>query len=158
MAVALVLATASMSPSVHAQQTERGKALSKRVRCMCGGCEDTAGTCNHSGGAFAGPCDTAKAELKEIDERVARGDSDDLILQSFVQEYGPTVLVEPPKHGFNWLAWIMPVVVPIVALFLVWQVIRRWHHRATLAPASGPQISPDLLARARSEADKGSDE
>jgi cytochrome c-type biogenesis protein CcmH/NrfF len=139
-------------------QTERAKSLGKRVKCMCGGCDDAAGMCTHSGGAFAGPCDTAKAELKEIDARVARGDSDDLILQSFVQEYGPTVLIEPPKSGFNWLAWIMPVLFPIVALLLVWQVVRRWHRHAALAPASGPPLSDELMARARREADRESDE
>ena len=139
-------------------QTERAKSLGKRVKCMCGGCDDAAGMCTHSGGAFAGPCDTAKAELKEIDARVARGDSDDLILQSFVQEYGPTVLIEPPKSGFNWLAWIMPVLFPIVALLLVWQVVRRWHRRAALAPASGPPLSDDLMERARREADRETDE
>ncbi len=139
-------------------QAARAKSLGKRVKCMCGGCDDAAGMCTHSGGAFAGPCDTAKAELKEIDARVARGDSDSLILQSFVQEYGPTVLIEPPKAGFDWLAWIMPVLFPIVALFLVWQVVRKWHRRAALAPASGPPISAEMMARARREADKESDE
>jgi cytochrome c-type biogenesis protein CcmH/NrfF len=156
--LASLVLTVSLAPELHAQQTDRAKALGKRVKCMCGGCNDTAGTCNHSGGAFAGPCDTAKAELKEIDARVARGDSDDLILQSFVQEYGPGVLIEPPKSGFNWVGWITPVAVPIVAFFLVWQVVRRWHRRAALAPASGPPISPDMLERARHEADKESDE
>jgi cytochrome c-type biogenesis protein CcmH len=139
-------------------QTTRAKSLGKRVKCMCGGCDDAAGMCTHSGGAFAGPCDTAKAELKEIDQRVARGDSDDLILQSFVQEYGPTVLIEPPKAGFDWLVWIMPVLFPFVAVILVWQVVRRWHRRAELAPASGPAIPADLIERARQAASKESDE
>jgi len=139
-------------------QTTRAKSLGKRVKCMCGGCDDAAGMCTHSGGAFAGPCDTAKAELKEISQRVARGDSDDLILQSFVQEYGPTVLIEPPKSGFDWLAWIMPVVFPFVALLLVWYVVTKWHRRAVLAPAAGPALPADLLERARREADKESDE
>jgi cytochrome c-type biogenesis protein CcmH len=125
---------------------------------MCGGCDDAAGMCTHSGGAFAGPCDTAKAELKEIDQRVARGDSDDLILQSFVQEYGPTVLIEPPKAGFDWLAWIMPVAFPFVALLLVWYVVAKWQRRATLASVSGPPLSADLMERARNEAGKESDE
>ncbi len=140
------------------EQAARAKSLGKRVKCMCGGCDDAAGLCTHSGGAFAGPCDTAKAELKEIDQRVARGDSDSLILQSFVQEYGPTVLIEPPKAGFDWLAWIMPVLFPFVALLLVWQVVRRWHRRAALAPASGPPLSAEMMDRARREADKESDE
>jgi cytochrome c-type biogenesis protein CcmH len=140
------------------EQAARAKSLGKRVKCMCGGCDDAAGMCTHSGGAFAGPCDTAKAELKEIDARVARGDSDSLILQSFVQEYGPTVLIEPPKAGFDWLAWIMPVLFPFAALLLVWQVVRKWHRRAALAPASGPPLSAEMMERARREADKESDE
>ncbi len=139
-------------------QTDRAKSLGKRVKCMCGGCDDAAGMCTHSGGAFAGPCDTAKAELKEIDQRVARGDSDDLILQSFVQEYGPTVLIEPPKAGFDWLAWIMPIAFPIAALLLVLWFVRRWHQKAALAPASGPPLSAELMERARREADKESHE
>ncbi len=140
------------------EQTARAKSLGKRVKCMCGGCDDAAGLCTHGGGAFAGPCDTAKAELKEIDQRVARGDSDSLILQSFVQEYGPTVLLEPPKAGFDWLAWIMPVAFPIVALLLVVLVVWRWHQRAALAPASGPPLSAELIERARRAVNKESDE
>ena len=157
-ALALLVLTLSLAPALSAQQTDRAKTLGKRLKCMCGGCNDAAGACTHSGGAFAGPCDTAKAELKEIDARVARGDSDDLILQSFVQEYGPGVLIEPPKSGFNWVGWIMPIAVPIAAFFLVWQVVRRWRRRAALAPASGPPISPDTIERARHEADNESDE
>jgi cytochrome c-type biogenesis protein CcmH/NrfF len=68
------------------------------------------------------------------------------------------VLSEPPTKGFNWAAWIVPIVVPFVAMFLVWQVVRRWRTRALLAPASGPDISPELLARAQHEADKDSDD
>jgi cytochrome c-type biogenesis protein CcmH/NrfF len=142
---------AAPAPVLNAQQTARAQALGKRVKCMCGGCDDAAGLCTHSGGDFAGPCDTAKAELKEVDDRVARGESDDLILQDFVQEYGPTVLIEPPKRGFSWLAWIMPVAFPIVAVLLVWGVVQRWRERAALAPAGGPPIDPNLLARAHRE-------
>ncbi len=142
------------------EQAERAHALSLRLKCMCGGCDDTAGTCNHSGGAFAGPCATAKAELKEIDQRVARGESDDLILQDFVQEYGPSILVSPPAKGFNWLVWVMPVLLPLLAFVLVWQVVVRWRKRTELqvAAAAGPPVSPELLARARREAERESDD
>src|SRR5579863_6085143 len=138
----------------RAEDAARAKALSKKVMCMCGGCNDTAGTCNHTGGAFSGPCDTAKAMQKEVAQRVDRGDSDDLILQSFVQEYGPTVLPDPPKKGFTWLVWIAPIVAPLMALYLIWEVVRRWRRRQILAPAGGPPISADLLDRARREADR----
>ena len=96
--------------------------------------------------------------LKELDERVARGDSAELILQSFVQEYGPTVLVDPPKTGFTGLVWVIPIVAPLLAFYLIWELVRRWRHRAVLAPSGGPQISSDLLDRARQEAVRQADE
>ncbi len=160
MPVALVaLLALTFAAPAHAQQEARSRALSLKLRCMCGGCDDTVGTCKHSGGPFAGPCDAAaKPMLKEINERIARGESDDLILQDFVQEYGPTVLISPPAKGFNWLVWIAPVLLPILAVALVWEVVRRWRRRAVLAPAGGPAISPELIDRARREAGKEIDE
>src|SRR5580692_2134416 len=149
-ALATILATCAMS-STPAQETPRAKALSKRVLCMCGGCEDSAGLCNHPGGTFSGPCETARAMQKDLDAHVTRGESDDQILQAMVEQYGPTVLVEPPKKGFDLLAWVMPIVVPLIALVLVWAVVRRWRHNATLAPAGGPQVSAEFLARAQQE-------
>jgi cytochrome c-type biogenesis protein CcmH/NrfF len=150
-AVATILTTCAMSPT-PAQETPRAKDLSKRVLCMCGGCEDSAGLCNHPGGTFSGPCETARGMQKDLDAHVTRGESDDQILQAMVEQYGPTVLVEPPKKGFDLLAWIMPIAVPLIALVLVWEVVRRWRHKATLAPAGGPQVSAEFLARAQSEA------
>lgn len=135
---------------------EGAKKLGNRVMCMCGGCNDTAAKCNHMGGNFSGPCETAQAELKELNERVGQGKSDDLVLQSFVQEYGPTVLISPPASGFDLWAWLMPVIVPLIGIALVWMVVARW--RRKLAVAGGPPVSPELLARARSDINRHADE
>jgi cytochrome c-type biogenesis protein CcmH/NrfF len=143
--------TAPSAQGLTPAQTVRAEELGKRVKCMCGGCDDAAGMCTHSGGNFAGPCDTAKAELKEISDAVAKGQSDDQILQAAVQEYGPTVLIEPPKKGFDLLAWVMPIALPIIAVLLVWGIVTRWRERAALAPADGPSVDPNLLARAHRE-------
>jgi cytochrome c-type biogenesis protein CcmH/NrfF len=64
------------------------------------------------------------------------------------------VLLEPPKHGFNLLAWIFPVAIPLIALILVWEVVRRWKRKTTLAPAGGPPIDHQFLARAQREASR----
>ncbi len=147
----MVLFLAS-APLCLAQKTPRAKALGEKLLCVCG-CNQGLVVCNHVG------CTTSHAMLKEIDDRIARGDSDDLILQSFVQEYGMTVLAEPPAKGFNWVAWVIPVLVPLIALYIVWEVVRRWRRRAALAPAGGgPQVSAELLDRARHESQKESDE
>jgi cytochrome c-type biogenesis protein CcmH len=138
-----------MATVTHAQSSPRAKALGQRLMCVCG-CNQVLTACNHVG------CTYSRAMLKELDERVARGESDDLILQDFVQEYGPTVLVDPPKKGFTSLVWIAPIVLPIAAFFLILEVAKRWRQRSRLASANGAQISPDLLARARRESDKES--
>jgi cytochrome c-type biogenesis protein CcmH/NrfF len=138
------------TPVALAQKTDRAKELGKRINCMCAGCGDSASLCNHPGAAFSGPCDTAKAELKEIDDRVTRGDSDDLIVQSFIQEYGTEVVVVPEAKGFNRWMWLMPIVFVIGGIFVLREILKRWRQRATQAPP--PHVSTDLLARARHEA------
>ena len=147
----LAAATLFVAASANAQATPRAKALGQKLMCVCG-CNQILTACNHVG------CQYSHKMLQELDQLVARNDSDDLILQAFVQEYGPTVLSEPPTKGFNWAAWIVPIVAPLVAMFLVWQVVRRWRIRSQLATASGPDVSPELLARAKHEADDDSDD
>jgi cytochrome c-type biogenesis protein CcmH len=157
-----LLAMLFVSGSARAQQlTEaqaaRAKTLSLKVKCMCGGCNDPAGACFHSGGTFSGPCDMARSEIKLIDQKVANGESDGQILKDFVAQYGPTVLVDPPKAGFDLTAWIVPVIVPLVGLWGVWEVVRRWRQKhpvtaAASAPASG--ISPEMIARVQHDIEK----
>ncbi len=156
----LVLAVLAVTPiasfRISAQQTtDRTHKVGKKVKCMCGGCSDTAATCYHVGGAFSGPCHTAKGMLKEIEQRIGRGESDDLILQSFVQEYGTTVYVEPPHQGFGKVAWWTPVLAFVFGLGLVALVISRWRKHTVQHVASAgiaPGISSELLERARAQA------
>ena len=140
-----------------AQQPDHAHRLGMKVRCMCGGCNDSAGGCYHVGGAFSGPCDTALGMLKKIDERIGQGESDDLIVQSFVQEYGQAVLVEPPHSGFGLVAWWIPAFALIAGFALVLGVIHRWRKRLTPTAALAgaghtPAISAELLERARAQA------
>jgi cytochrome c-type biogenesis protein CcmH/NrfF len=139
------------APVAFAQNAPRAKKLANGLKCMCGGCEDSAGQCSHPGGSFSGPCETARGMQKDLDDRVSKNESDDAILAAYVTQYGPTVLVEPPKKGFDLLAWIMPVLLPILALILVWYVVRNWRKKAQLAPAGGPPIDAQFLARAQRE-------
>jgi len=143
--------TALLLPSARAQETQRAKNLGGKLLCVCG-CNQILTACNHVG------CTYSHGMLKELDSYVARNEPDDLTLQAFVQEYGPTVLASPPTSGFNRAAWIMPVVVPLFSLYLLWELVRRWRRRAALTTAAGPQISPDLLARAQREAERHDDE
>jgi cytochrome c-type biogenesis protein CcmH/NrfF len=153
----LAAALPLLSAFGDAQAPDHAHRLGMKVRCMCGGCNDSAGSCYHVGGAFSGPCDTALGMLKEINERIAKGESDDLIIQSFVQEYGQAVLTEPPHTGFGRVAWWIPALALIGGFALVLGVISRWRKRLAPEPALAgagvaPQISSELLERARAQA------
>ena len=143
LAAALVLA----SPA-RAQQTERAKSIGERMLCMCG-CNQVLTQCNHVG------CSSLAAMTTELDQRVARNESDDLTLQAFVQEYGEKVLAAPRTQGFGLTAWVMPILVVLVGLMVIWFVLGRWRRQAIAAPAA--HVSPELLARAQRETNREED-
>jgi len=144
-ALALALLLFALAPPVAAQHSERAKKLGKQLMCMCG-CNQILTGCNHVG------CAVSARMLKEMDERVKSDESDELILQSFIQEYGERALLVPPAKGFNLAAWVLPILVPLGGLALVALVLLRWRHHARMAPA--PKVPDTLLARARREADR----
>jgi len=140
-------AIAPLVPIARAQESAHAKELGQKLMCVCG-CNQILGSCNHVG------CSYSHEMMKEVEDRVTRNEPDDLTLQAFVQEYGPTVLSSPPAKGFNRIAWIAPIVFPLVALGLLWDVVRRWKRKGAVATASGPRVSADLIARAQRESDK----
>jgi cytochrome c-type biogenesis protein CcmH/NrfF len=132
----------AVAVGASAQQTERARQVGKRLMCVCG-CNQVLTECNHVG------CRYSHDMLKELDERVAQNQSDDLTLQAFVQEYGTAVLLVPVARGFNRWVWIMPVILPLAGLWITQRAIARWRQRAAAAPAA--VASPEMLARAGRE-------
>ena len=64
--------------------------------------------------------------MKEVDEILGQGKSEQQIIDAFVTEYGTTVYVEPPKKGFGLVAWLMPLFYAVLGLGLVVFVVRKW--------------------------------
>ncbi|MGH9616944.1 MAG: cytochrome c-type biogenesis protein [Acidobacteriaceae bacterium] len=120
--------------------------LGHQMICTCG-CTQVLLECNHVG------CTVSTQEEGELRNALARGDSNQLILQNFVQEYGPTVLAAPPQSGFNLVAWIAPGVVFLLAMLGAAVVIRKWRYQPIAMPA---QLATDphtnaILAKVRKE-------
>ena len=71
-----MLCAALLPPGANrllADQNDRTHQIGSKLKCMCNGCDQAAGKCYHVGGAYSGPCDTAKNMLKEIDTHIASG-------------------------------------------------------------------------------------
>lgn len=153
LALVLALSTAPLLAQAPVESNDRARVLGKQLMCTCG-CGDTAGSCSHPGAAFSGPCEVAKARLKEVDERIGRGESDPQILNAFVKEYGEAALAAPPVRGFNWFAYTFPGIAFAIGLALVIMIIRVWRRHPVAAPASGPAVSPEMLEHARRQIER----
>src|SRR5215472_14784155 len=161
-ALGVLVIVAPAAQPVFADQNDRAHQVGAKLKCMCGGCDQSAAKCYHVGGSYSGPCDTAKQEIKEIDEQIAEGKSDDQVLQALIAEYGPLAYVEPPKSGFGLVAWLMPVLYLLAGTVLVIVIMKRWRKRPVAAiavPGAGHSpVSPELLARAREQAQRETEE
>ena len=51
----------------------------------------------------------AHAIERDIRARIAKGWTKNQIKDSLVRDYGEEILASPPKHGFNLLAWLLPL-------------------------------------------------
>ena len=131
----------------------RFNSLGHRMMCTCG-CGQVLLECNHVG------CQSSDKMRNQLLAAMEKGgDSDDLILQGFVQEYGPTVIAAPTATGFNRVAWIMPFVALALGITFVVFVVRAWKNKPAPALADGITIPRGaeldvLRERARKETDQ----
>jgi cytochrome c-type biogenesis protein CcmH/NrfF len=118
--------------------------LGHKLMCRCG-CNQVLLECNHVG------CTYSDSMRNELMAGLQRGDSDDLVLQAFVQKYGPTVLAAPTTTGFNRVAWIMPFVALTGGLLLVVVIVKAWNTRRAVAvvPAGGATVGARELDELR---------
>jgi cytochrome c-type biogenesis protein CcmH len=138
-------ASALLSSRVQAQQTDRAKQIGGKFMCMCS-CNQVLTQCNHVG------CTTSRSMLKDLDQAVARGESETDITSAFVQQFGTKVYAEPPKSGLSLLAWSLPTIYLLLGTLLVIFVIWKWRSRAmrpAVAMSGTSGISRQDLERAR---------
>jgi cytochrome c-type biogenesis protein CcmH len=136
----LWIAVASLMLLAAGDQEARFQTLGHKLMCRCG-CNQILLECNHVG------CSYSTGMRDELMGALTRGassggstpDSDELVLQSFVQKYGATVLAAPTTTGFNVVAWIVPFVVLIAGLLLVTFIVRKWKFR--LQPVGAQNLS-----------------
>jgi cytochrome c-type biogenesis protein CcmH len=128
-----------------ADSDARFNKLGHQMMCMCG-CNQILLECNHVG------CTYSDRMRNELTAGLERGDSDSLVLQSFVQKYGNTVLAAPTSSGFNVVAWITPFAVFVLACGGTIWIVRAWKARTLAQSVAHPNLAAEQLDELRKKA------
>lgn len=81
-----------------------------------------------------------------IRERLTLGHSPEEIHAYFLSRYGDYILMQPPKHGMNWLIWVAPFALLLVGGFFLYKEVKQWVRPSSSTPQQPP---PPLDQEAR---------
>ena len=77
-----------------------------------------------------------------VRERVIQGQSAEEIRAYFHSRYGDYIMMEPPKHGVNWLIWLAPFLLLFGGGVLLFREVKGWVSRT---PAPTTENTPPPL-------------
>ncbi len=86
-----------------------------------------------------------------IRERIAAGDTAAEIKSQLVDQFGPAVLAEPPKRGFDLLAWLLPIGALAVGAVAVGALAWSWSRRQESDEPAPSVLDPELERRVDAE-------
>jgi cytochrome c-type biogenesis protein CcmH len=126
-ALALALAPAALASEAHPTLNE----LENEV--MCPVCNTTLAQSDS---------DAAKQIERVIQARIDAGYTKSQIKAFLVQQYGKSILAAPPKHGFDLLAWVLPLAGLGFAAAVLGVAAWRWTRgRTEPAAPAGPSLN-----------------
>ena len=100
LALALALAGALLLPAAAAAGDRAAAAADLEAELVCPTCKSTLDQSN---------APVARRMKQVIRQRLAAGATEDEIKAELVAQFGRGVLAEPPKRGFDLLAWVLPL-------------------------------------------------
>jgi cytochrome c-type biogenesis protein CcmH len=86
-----------------------------------------------------------------IRERIAARATAAQIKQELVDQFGPGVIAEPPKHGFDLLAWALPLAALAIGAVGVGLAAWGWSRRRPGDEAAGEPLDPETDRRVDEE-------
>ena len=108
------------------------KTLEHRLKCTCG-CNLDVFTCRTTD--FT--CATSPAMHRLVLARLDSNLTPDQVVAAFEAQYGQAILMQPPKRGFNWTAYVMPFLGLGFGLALLTVLMRRWVARSKAGNGEG---------------------
>jgi cytochrome c-type biogenesis protein CcmH/NrfF len=92
---------------------------------------------------------TFSVQIKEeVARQIESGKNKDQILQFFSERYGPWILRNPPKEGFNVIVWIFPLALLVCGPIFVWYFV--WRRTKHISPDGVRSVS-SILEQMESE-------
>ena len=86
----------------------------------------------------------AERERVFIRQQIKAGKTEDEIKDALVAEYGPQVLALPDDEGINFFAYLVPVLVFIIAALAILYSVIRWRRNKEGEPTTGtPPSAPN---------------
>jgi len=110
-------------------------------------------------------CPTCKTTLDQSDSPIARrmkqmirtrlaeGATEKQIKAELVAQFGPAVVAEPPKSGFDLLAWLVPIGILAAGAVGVGAIAWGWSRRHVEEAPCEP-LDPDLERRLEAELER----
>jgi cytochrome c-type biogenesis protein CcmH len=137
---ALALALAGAAAASEAAPT----AAELESELVCPVCETTLDTSN---------APVALRMKAFIRARIAAGDTKSEIKAQLVDQFGPTVLAVPPRKGFDWIAWLLPLAGLVAGTVVVGALAWRWTRRGAPSPGGDgvAPLDPELERRLDAE-------
>ena len=141
--LATLVAVAAMSQTASEKPSSDVRRVGAHLQCQCG-CKDSVATCSMLECSFSKPAKEKIARMQAV------GMSDQQIIQSFVNEYGPGIYLAPPSA----FGWIVPYVGVGFGLLVIWAFLKRYRKPAPI-PEIGPiELDDPALAKYKDQIEK----
>jgi len=139
----LLVALALLVPQPAAAGEQKPTAAELESELVCPICDSTLDTSN---------AEIARRMKAFIRIRIAAGDTKSEIKGKLVAQFGQGVLAVPPRKGFDWLAWLLPLVGVGLAAVAVGSIAWGWSRsRSGTEPPDDSPLDPESERRLDAE-------
>jgi cytochrome c-type biogenesis protein CcmH len=140
---ALAAALAVLAAPAAAQAADRPSAAELEAQLVCVTCKTTLDESDSP---------IARRMKAYIRRRLAQGATGSQIKAELVDQFGEEVLASPPTHGFDVLAWVLPIGGICVAAVALGGLAWAWSRRGPGGPAPPDEpLDPELERRVDEE-------